>query len=151
MTAPSKNWTDITDAQVTADAPLDTTLLTEIRDDLVHVKEWLGFGFTAAQAHNHDGVNSAGATVADSAISVAKLKLTQGSWSGNIPAGTNTIVAMNRYGHTPVVGTGNHNLVLWFFEGAGGVSTVGVPLRVVGNNTSGAGQTGVITWDYHAV
>jgi len=58
MTAPSKNWSNIADAQIDADSPLDTTLLTAIRDDLVHIKEWLGKDYTAAQNHNHDGVNS---------------------------------------------------------------------------------------------
>jgi len=59
MAAPSKNWTDILDSQVDADSPIDTTLLTEIRDNLVHLREWLGLNYTAAQDHNHDGVNSA--------------------------------------------------------------------------------------------
>lgn len=58
MTAPSKNWVNVADTQVDADSPLDTTLITALRDDLVHLKEWLGYGFTSEQAHNHDGVNS---------------------------------------------------------------------------------------------
>jgi hypothetical protein len=35
--------------------------MTGIRDDLVHLREWLGAGFTAGAVkdHNHDGVNSA--------------------------------------------------------------------------------------------
>jgi len=59
MATPTKNWTDIPDSAIDADSPLDTTLLTEIRDDLVHLREWMGLNFTAAQDHNHDGVNSA--------------------------------------------------------------------------------------------
>jgi len=59
MATPTKNWTDIPDSAIDADSPLDTTLLMEIRDDLVHLHEWMGLNFTAAQDHNHDGVNSA--------------------------------------------------------------------------------------------
>ncbi len=59
MTAPTKIWTDIPDSAIDADSPLDTTLLTQIRDDLVHLREWLGFNYTAAIDHNHDGLNSA--------------------------------------------------------------------------------------------
>ena len=58
MTAPSKSWSNIADTQVDADSPLDTTLLTALRDDLVHLREWLGLNYTAAQDHDHDGVNS---------------------------------------------------------------------------------------------
>ncbi len=59
MAAPTKNWTDIPDTAIDADSPLDTTLLTEIRDDLAHLHEWLGLNYTAAVDHNHDGLNSA--------------------------------------------------------------------------------------------
>lgn len=58
MPAPSKSWTDIADSAIDPDSPLDVTLMTAIRDDLVHLKEWLGYGYTAAQAHDHDGINS---------------------------------------------------------------------------------------------
>ncbi|MFZ3071895.1 MAG: hypothetical protein WA162_01485 [Thermodesulfobacteriota bacterium] len=58
MPAPSKNWTNVADSQIDADSPLDTTLVTSIRDNDIHVKEWLGYGYTANQAHDHDGVNS---------------------------------------------------------------------------------------------
>ncbi|MBI5562765.1 MAG: hypothetical protein HY894_07955 [Deltaproteobacteria bacterium] len=59
MTAPSKNWTSIADSQVDADSPLDTALITAMRDDLIHIKEWLGKDYTAAQNHSHDGADSA--------------------------------------------------------------------------------------------
>ena len=58
MPAPSKSWVVITDSQVDSDSPLDTTLVTALRDDLIHLEEWLGHGYTAEQNHNHDGVNS---------------------------------------------------------------------------------------------
>lgn len=59
MTAPTKNFSAPTDAQIDPDSPVDTTLLTQTRDALVHLEEWLGKDYTAAQNHNHDGVNSA--------------------------------------------------------------------------------------------
>lgn len=61
MAATSKSWSSIADAQINPDSPIDTALMTSIRDDLVHLREWLGAGFTAGavQDHNHDGVNSA--------------------------------------------------------------------------------------------
>ena len=57
MAAPSKSYTDITDSQVDADSPLDTTLVTAVRDNIVHLKEWLGASYTAVD-HDHDGLNS---------------------------------------------------------------------------------------------
>lgn len=58
MTAPTKNFTSILDANIDQDSPVDETLMTQIRDSLVHLQEWLGKDYTAAQNHNHDGVNS---------------------------------------------------------------------------------------------
>jgi len=64
MTVPSKTWTAITDGTIDADSPLDETLMTALRDNLVHLEEWLGDGYTAAKDHDHDGVNSAPFTFA---------------------------------------------------------------------------------------
>lgn len=60
MTAISKAWVTIGDAAVDPDSPLDATLMTGIRDDLVHLREWLGASFFAGaiQDHDHDGLNS---------------------------------------------------------------------------------------------
>lgn len=59
MTAPSKSIVAILDAQIASGKPIDTVLMTSIRDALVNVEEQISFGFTPAQAHNHDGLNSA--------------------------------------------------------------------------------------------
>ncbi|MBI1397077.1 MAG: hypothetical protein GC151_13960 [Betaproteobacteria bacterium] len=61
MTAISKTFTAVSDAQVDADSPLTESLLTALRDNAIHLREWLGASFTAGavQDHNHDGVNSA--------------------------------------------------------------------------------------------
>ena len=80
MAAPSKTFATIADAAVDADSPLDATLMTGLRDSLIHLEEWLGMSYTAAQNHDHDGVNSAFVTsVADGAITPAKI--------GNVSAG----------------------------------------------------------------
>lgn len=59
MAAPSKTWVTIADTQVDADSPLDTTLITGLRDNLIHLEEWLGSNYTAAQDHEHNGNDSA--------------------------------------------------------------------------------------------
>lgn len=58
MTVPSKNFTNIPDGDIDADSPLTETLMTQIRDSLVHLEEWLGDGYSASKDHDHDGVNS---------------------------------------------------------------------------------------------
>lgn len=60
MTAISKVWVTVADTAVDPDSPIDTTLLTGFRDDLIHLREWLGASYTAGavQNHSHDGVNS---------------------------------------------------------------------------------------------
>lgn len=58
MVAPSKNFTVIPDSSVDADSPGTVPLMTQIRDSLIHLEEWLGGGFVAAIDHDHNGVNS---------------------------------------------------------------------------------------------
>jgi len=89
MPAPSKAFTVINDGAVDSDSPIDQALMTAYRDNLIHLEEWLGNSFTAAQDHDHDGVNSksvvgvADGTItevklASAAVSQAKLKTTVG-------------------------------------------------------------------------
>jgi hypothetical protein len=59
MPAPSKSFTALLDAEIAAGKRLTTEKMTKLRDALVHLEEWLGMDYTAAQNHNHDGVNSA--------------------------------------------------------------------------------------------
>lgn len=61
MAAISKVWVTIADAAVDPDSPVDATLMTGIRDNQIHLREWLGASFVAGavQDHNHDGANSA--------------------------------------------------------------------------------------------
>lgn len=59
MTAPSKNYTAIADSAIDVASPLTQDLFTQLRDNHVNAQEQISFGFTPAQAHNHDGANSA--------------------------------------------------------------------------------------------
>jgi hypothetical protein len=58
MTAPTKNFTSIPDTSIDTESPIDETLMTQIRDNIENLKEWLGYGYTPARAHSHDGVDS---------------------------------------------------------------------------------------------
>jgi len=58
MTAPSKNFTSIPDADIDPESPLTTGLMTEYRDNDINLMEWLGKNYTPAVDHDHDGVNS---------------------------------------------------------------------------------------------
>lgn len=59
MTAPSKNFTSIADSSIDVDSPITQDLMTQYRDNDVHLEEWIGKDYTAAINHDHDGVNSA--------------------------------------------------------------------------------------------
>jgi len=71
MAAPSKSFTIIPDADIDPDSALTSSLFTRLRDNDIHLEEWLGLSFVAAQDHDHDGVNSAAVAVGaifDSAV-----------------------------------------------------------------------------------
>lgn len=103
MASPSKNWSDIGDSRVDADSPLDTTLMTEIRDNLVHLKEWLGSSFTPAVDHDHDGINSKSPVLADSTVTLSKLKVAEGSWSSTGTGDVDVYISIANYSHKPKV------------------------------------------------
>lgn len=103
MAPPSKNFTVQPDSQVDADSPLDATLMTEQRDNDIHLEEWLGKNYTAAVDHDHDGTNSKlTATVADAGITQAKLSTAQGevSTATTTPGATLTLPG-GEYGFYP--------------------------------------------------
>lgn len=95
MPSPSKNFTIISDSAIDADSPIDTTLMTGLRDNDIHLQEWLGKDYTAAPNHNHDGINSASATVGDGAITGAKMsKAPTGEWSTTLNPGSTSSALM---------------------------------------------------------
>ena len=73
MVTPSKSWVVISDSQVAANAPVDTILMTGLRDNLIHLEEWMGDGYTAAKDHDHDNVNSKSVTLPANSVDTAEL------------------------------------------------------------------------------
>lgn len=78
MAAITKSFTTIADAAIDPDSPLTTSLMTALRDNAIHVREWLGASYTAGavQDHDHDGLNSA-------LVEVGPNWLRNGSFEGN--------------------------------------------------------------------
>jgi len=84
MTAITKSFTAIADSAVDPDSPIDTALVTALRDNTTHLREWLGASYYAGavQDHKHDGTDSAlvanrGAPIASGSVSgVASFNLT---------------------------------------------------------------------------
>jgi len=64
MVAPSKNFTTIADSAIDADSPITADLMEDLRDNDIHLEQWLGRDYTAAINHDHDGINSASIDIA---------------------------------------------------------------------------------------
>ncbi len=93
MPAPSKSFTALLDAEIAAGKRITTEKMTKIRDALSHLEEWLGMDYTAAQNHNHDGVNSAEIEVGPNYIRNGSFE--QGTTSWTTSAYTGGTVASN--------------------------------------------------------
>ena len=68
MVAPTEVFSTITTAQTDADSPVDVTLMGSYRGNLINLNEQIigpstAPTYVAAQAHDHDGVNSAPVTI----------------------------------------------------------------------------------------
>lgn len=139
MAAPSKNFTTILDTQIDADSPLDTTLLTSIRDSLIHLEEWLGLSYTAAQDHDHDGTNSKLiTTVAAAAIAQSQLKTAIGSVSTNV--GANLTLPGGSYGFYPQFKRGSapsNSLTSQMASAAGGILSYATNIYLFNSGASG--------------
>ncbi len=99
MAEPTYQWNGITASQTDAESPIDTALMEGIRQNLEHLREWLGESFTPAKDHDHDGINSKSVLLADSVVTVAKLNLARGSFSASV--GGDFHIALSRYSHMP--------------------------------------------------
>jgi hypothetical protein len=95
MTAISKTYTAIADASIDPDAPLLSSLMYALRDNITHTREWLGAGYVAGavQDHNHDGVNSALIQVGANLLRNGSFESDTASW-GTTPY-TGGTVAVN--------------------------------------------------------
>lgn len=174
MAAPSKAWVTQADSQIDADSPIDSVLMTGYRDDLVHLREWLGLGYTAAQNHDHDGVNSKQVvTIADGAVNtsakvaanvintthlidanvtLAKLKWTTGSWSQILPDNLENAydVTISQHSHnfrTDMSSSSALYYVRIMLGGGHPVNGQDIKMRVFAQG--GAGITAYASWDYH--
>jgi len=58
VASPSVTFTVIVATRYDTDSPIDETLLEDIIDNITNVAEQVSYGYTPAQAHDHDGVNS---------------------------------------------------------------------------------------------
>lgn len=86
------SWQTVNASQVDADSPVNETLMDSLRQDLTHLREWVGKDYFAgaAENHNHNGTNSAlpaantisQSQMADSAIGQAELKTSTSETSG---------------------------------------------------------------------
>lgn len=137
MAGPSKNFTVIADGAIDADSPLDTTLMANLRDNDIHLEEWLGKNYTAAVDHDHDGVNSKKVTVtAPAAIGQTELKTATGSaftsGSGNLtlPGG--------EYGFYPQVYLSTGSAGSWHVQIQSGANNITTPVTNVYIDATGA-------------
>lgn len=149
MADPTYGWNDIAASQTDADSPIDTALMEGIRQNLVHLKEWLGFSFTSARDHDHDGINSKSVLLADSVVTIAKLKCARGSFSAYI--GGDFYVAMSRYSHMPgIFKQGGAYWIQLFLETRQHLNTSEAEVyEALVRVQSGCNELYYVYWDYH--
>lgn len=148
MAAPTFSWNEITSAATDAESPIDTTLMEGLRRNLVHLNEWLGSGFTPAIDHDHDGLNSKSVVLADSVVTVAKLKCARGSFGAS--TGGTFYIPVVRYSHLPSISkTGSAYSVQLILQTRAYLSTQAevweVSVQAQVDNT----EYFSVYWDYH--
>ena len=123
MTVPSKNFTSIADTAIDNNSPIDVTLMTAIRDSLIHLEEWLGMDYTAHQNHNHDGTNSNTVSTPPSGLSPQ----TAGAYlmSLNAPERTTTSATYVKLKETIIAKSGTYTIKFTLRETAGGAAAYG--------------------------
>jgi hypothetical protein len=148
MAAPTFSWNAITSAQTDAESPIDTTLMEGLRQNLVHLKEWLGENFTPAVDHDHDGINSKSVVLADSVVSIAKLKLARGSFGAS--TGGSFFIPVARYSHLPSLNKAGSNFyVQLLLQTRQYLSTTGEAWEVTVQSQAENTEYFCVYWDYH--
>lgn len=176
----TSTWSTISSAQADADSPLDVTLMEGIRQNLIHLYEWLGQGYTPSTAHNHNGVNSANvilgtnsvnssAIVANSvtstklgstSVELSHLKFTQGSWTSGSSYIASDIITVDiaQYSHNftlrmndPGIGGGYVNQTM-FTSGtvADNVDSGNIRRAVLSIVKPDVSGVVYFYWDYHS-
>lgn len=101
MAAITVSLLTIADAAVDPESPVDTVLVTGLRDNIEYAIQWLGHSFRggAVQDHNHDGVNSAKLQIGANSIRNGSFEDGGGTATGwtltNFTGGSNSINAAN--------------------------------------------------------
>jgi len=148
MAAPTFSWNEILAAQTDAESPIDTTLMEGVRRNLIHLKEWIGGSFTPAIDHDHNGMNSKSVVLADSVVTVAKLKLARGSFGAS--TGGTFYVPVARYSHLPSVNkTGNVYAVQLMLQTRQFLYTSGEAWEVSVEAQIDNTEYFCVYWDYH--
>lgn len=103
MTAITKAFTAIADAAVDPDSPVTTSLVTALRDNSTHLREWLGAAYTAGavQDHDHDGLNSALIDVGPNLVRNGSVESGAAGWTRTAYSGgtlTTASGSTNRHG-----------------------------------------------------
>ena len=101
MAAISKSWVTIADGAVDPDSPGTTTLFTGFRDNLIHLREWLGAGFTAGavQNHRHDGVDSALVPIGPNLVRNGSFEDGEGGWTFTDFSGGSHAISTSAHRH----------------------------------------------------
>ncbi len=96
------SWNTINASQCDADSPLDEVLMEAIRQNLIHLEEWLGQNYTAASDHDHSGINSKLiAGIQANLVAQGHLKTTSGEVSSS--EAVNLTLPGGAYGFYPQV------------------------------------------------
>lgn len=152
--APSKVFTVIPDGDVDPDSPVTTNLMSELRDNDIHLEEWLGLSFTAAQDHDHDGVNSHKVDFGD-LLNAPVFALEKAIFDIVIDSGVSVIGSTGAVGFTPLVAIVNGIVsnISGSSDGhySGFATGVGTAAKAVGHHVSGAGNNSGVSVDSDSI
>ena len=101
MAAITKNFTVINDTAVDPDSPVDTALVTALRDNATHLREWLGAGYYAGakQDHSHDGTDSALVEIGPNLLRNGSFEAGESSWTFTDYSGGSHAISATEYIH----------------------------------------------------
>jgi hypothetical protein len=101
MAAITKAFTAIADAAIDPDSPITTGLMTALRDNAIHLREWLGASYYAGavQDHDHDGVNSARIEIGPNLLRNGSFESGTSSWTLTAYTGGSYAVSTSQRAH----------------------------------------------------
>lgn len=131
-------FVQITAAQTDADSPLDQALMDTVR---------LNFDDHEARLLTFTPADGTVATpkIVDANVTLAKLKMAAGSWSGTLGNGESISIAINRYSHLNQSFTDSPSSPIKLGLAASASWFTGVSVF----NPEVFNQTGGLSWDYH--